>query len=110
LREKGHEAIFMRDSITTGSSDPLVCKAAKANDAILVACDGDMRQLVKRYGVSNGLYKKLSLLKLSCGHAQALNRLRQTMSLIEHEWVFSEEKTSRRLHVEIKNDVISTHR
>ncbi len=110
LADQGHEAIFLRDCITPGSADTLVCKAAKANDAILVACDGDMRQLVKRYGVSNGLFKKLSLLKLSCGHVQAINRIKQTMTLIEHEWQVSEEKFSRRLHVEIKSDVISSHR
>lgn len=110
LISEGHEAVFLRDSITPGSSDPVVCKAAEVNDAILVACDGDMKQLAKRFGIGGGRYKKLSLLKLSCGEPQAATRLKQCMSLIEHEWLISEKKSSRRLFIEIKSSVVSSYR
>jgi hypothetical protein len=106
----GHEVIYLRDSIATGSPDELVCAAAEANDAILVACDGDMKRLVKRYGVSNGRFKKLSLIKFSCNVPLAASRAAEAMSLIEHEWHISNKKTARRLHIEINTDVIRTFR
>jgi predicted nuclease of predicted toxin-antitoxin system len=47
-----------------GSPDVLVAKTAEANDAILIALDGDMKTLAKRAGISGGRFKRLSLLKL----------------------------------------------
>ena len=106
----GHEVIHLRDCIATGSPDDLVCVAAAANVAILVACDGDMKQLVKRFGIGNGRFKKLSLIKFSCTAPQSAPRLKESMTLIEHEWDVSLGKASRRLYVEISKDVIRTFR
>jgi predicted nuclease of predicted toxin-antitoxin system len=110
LTEEGHFVIYLRDSISTGSADPLVCIAAEANDAILVAHDADMLGLVRKHGVTNGRFKRLSLVKLSCPAPRAVDRLRAAMSLIEHEWLVSGSKTARRIFIEIKNDVIRTMR
>lgn len=106
----GHEVIYLRDCIATGSSDDLVCVAAEANEAILVACDGDMKQLVKRFGIGNGRFKKLSLIKISCKSPQAAPRIKEAISLIEHEWEISLGKASRRLFVEITQNLIKTMR
>lgn len=110
LEGEGHFVIRLRDSITTGSKDPLVCVAAEANDAILVAHDADMKGLAKRYGVSNGRFKRLSLIKLSVPEPRAVDRLREAISLIEHEWEISETKAARRLFIDIMKDVIRTMR
>ena len=80
------------------------------DDRILVAHDGDMKGLAKRHGVTNGRFKSLSLLKLSCSEPRAVDRLRQAMSLIEHEWQVSQQKRARRLYVEIGTEVIRTFR
>lgn len=108
--EAGHEVIYLRDCIATGSPDDLVCVAAEANEAILVACDGDMKQLVKRFGIGNGRFKKLSLVKISCSEPQAAMRVRSAMSLIEHEWAISAGKAARRLFVELAKSSIRTYR
>ena len=110
LESEGHVVILLRHSITTGSKDPLVCVAAEANDAILVAHDADMRGLAKRYGVTNGRFKRLSLIKLSCTEPRAVDRLREALSLIEHEWEVSRRMAARRLFVEVSKDVIRTMR
>ena len=110
LEGEGHFVIRLRESITTGSKDPLVCVAAEANDAILVAHDADMKGLTKRYGVSNGRFKRLSLIKLSVPEPRAVDRLREAISLIEHEWEISETKAARRLFIDIMRDVIRTMR
>lgn len=110
LASEGHHVIYLRESIPTGSSDPLVCIAAAQNDAILVAHDADMKGLVKKHGVGNGRFKRLSLIKLSCPEPRAVDRMREAMSLIEHEWAISSSKTSRRLYIEILPAVIRTMR
>ncbi|WP_156668181.1 DUF5615 family PIN-like protein [Rhizobium bangladeshense] len=108
--DAGHEVIYLRDCIATGSPDELVCVAAEKNEAILVACDGDMKQLVKKFGIGNGRFKKLSLVKLSVNSPLAAPRMEQAMSLIEHEWDVSKTKTARRIYVEIGVHAIRTLR
>ncbi|MCB1480296.1 MAG: DUF5615 family PIN-like protein [Rhodobiaceae bacterium] len=108
--DAGHEVIYLRDCIATGSPDDLVCVAAEKNEAILVACDGDMKQLVKKFGIGNGRFKKLSLVKLSVNSPLAAKRMAQAMSLIEHEWEISETKTARRVFIEIRQHAIRTCR
>jgi predicted nuclease of predicted toxin-antitoxin system len=88
----------------------LVCAAAEANDAILVALDGDMKTLAQRRGVGQRRFRKLSLIKISCKATRASDRLTDAMSLIEHEWNHSEGQADRRLFVEIGADVIRTFR
>ena len=69
-----------------------------------------MKGLAKRYGVSNGRFKRLSLIKLSVPEPRAVDRLREAISLIEHEWEISETKAARRLFIDIMKDVIRTMR
>jgi predicted nuclease of predicted toxin-antitoxin system len=106
----GHEVIYLKDATASGSPDQLVCTVAEANDAILVAHDGDMRQLAHRHGVGNRRYKSLSLLKLSCRETRAANRVESAMSLIEHEWLFSNGNSDRRIFIDIGDASISTKR
>lgn len=107
----GHDVIYLRESIKTGSADDLVSVAALANDAILVACDGDMKQLVKKYGISGSRFGQLSLIKITvASKVQAAPRIRESMSLLEHEWAYSEGKAARRMYIEIKDSLIRTMR
>ncbi len=109
LEELGHEVIYANKSIP-GSSDLVVCAFAQINKCILVAIDGDMKQIAKKHGVGGGKYKHLNLIKLSCDEWKAADRIRQAMTLLLHEWKYSPTPDARRLFVEIKNSVISTHR
>lgn len=110
LEEAGHTVIYLKDAIPTGSSDPLVCAASEANDAILVAHDGDMRKLAQRRGVGQRRFRSLSLIKLSCRESRAPARLLDAMSLIEHEWKVSDGKQDRRIFLVIGDDAMRTHR
>lgn len=106
----GHTVIFLEQAVDRGSSDQIVATAALANDCILVALDGDMREIAKRNGVSNSRYKKLSLIKLSCNETQAANRVSQFLQLIASEWLISDEKVSRRLFIDISDSRITIYR
>lgn len=106
----GHTVILLREAAGQGSPDPLVCAVAEANDAILIALDGDMRQHAQRRGIGRLRFKRLSLIKLSCRETRAAERVKSAMSLIEHEWNYSAGNSDRRIFIEIGNDVIRTVR
>ena len=110
LRNAGHEVIFFNESgLATGSADPVVCTAAETNDAVLVAADGDMKQLARGHGIKPARFKKLCLLKLECRKPDAARRTQQALTLIEHEWRIVQE-TSGRFFVVIGKSSIRTHR
>ena len=103
LRQAGHEVILHRDVLPEKTPDPVVAAAALANSAILVAIDKDMKQIAQKYGMTaaNGRFDKLHLIRICCSEVQAANRVDQLMSLIEHEWDFTNKKSARRMWVEV---------
>jgi predicted nuclease of predicted toxin-antitoxin system len=106
----GHEVIPFEEAVKRGAEDLLVCAAAEANNAILVAFDKDMSQIARRLGISGSRFKKLSLIKLGCSEPLAAKRLAQAMSFIEHEWAVADTKAGRRLFVEIGTHVLRSWR
>jgi predicted nuclease of predicted toxin-antitoxin system len=110
LIDSGHHVIYLQEATASGSPDQLVCAVSEANEAILVALDGDMKQLAQRHGVGQRRYRTLSLLKLSCRESRAANRVEAAMSLIEHEWNFSAGGSDRRIFIDIGDSSISTKR
>jgi predicted nuclease of predicted toxin-antitoxin system len=86
LMAEGHEVGFLNKSMARSSSDPLVCVIADINNAILVALDGDLKRIAQGYNVGARTFLKLGLLKLSCFEPDAARRVKEAMSLIEHEW------------------------
>lgn len=89
----------------------MVCIAAEANDALLVAFDNDMKQLARRHGITPARFKRLNLLKFECEEPNAAGRLEAAMSLLEHEWDVSRRSgASHRLFVVIGKQVLRTHR
>jgi len=110
LQATGHEVIFFNSSgLAKATDDPAVCAAAEANDAVLVFTDRDMRTIAKGHGVTPARFRALSLLQLRCREAKTPARIKDAMSLIEHEWEKGEGR-ERRFHVVISNEVIRTHR
>ncbi|WP_183211634.1 DUF5615 family PIN-like protein [Brevundimonas variabilis] len=110
FEDAGHEVIILQEAIVPGSPDPLVCAAAELNEAVLVAHDGDMRALASRRGVSNRRFRTLSLIKLDCRESKAPQRLKEAMSLIEHEWAVGNGPRDRRIFLVIGNEAMRTHR
>lgn len=110
FEERGHIVIYGNKKLARGSPDPIVCTAALQSDAILVAADHDMKSIARRNGVSGGRFKGLSLIKLSCRKPDAAERVRQAMSLIEHEWEYQGGTSARRINIEIQKVVIRTER
>lgn len=106
----GHAVLHFKDAAAPGSPDQLVCAISEANDAVLVAIDGDMKKLAQRRGVGAVRFRRLSLIKLSCRPSKAAGRVTEAMSLIEHEWSYAETETGRRLFIEIGDTFIKSMR
>jgi predicted nuclease of predicted toxin-antitoxin system len=112
FQKHGHHVILHRSILPERTPDQIVCAAALQNEAILVAVDGDMKRLVRRYGAASKIerFARLNLILLACNPVLAPQRLEQAMSLIDHEWRFTIEKASRRLWVDIEPHAVRTHR
>jgi len=106
----GHEIIPFDRVVRRGSVDTMVCTAAQANEAILVAFDSDMREIAKRHGMTHDRFSRLNLIRFSCHEPMAHKRLDFAMSFVELEWSISEEKASRRLYLDIGKHAMRTHR
>jgi predicted nuclease of predicted toxin-antitoxin system len=106
----GHEVIYLREAVAPGSPDPLVCAAAEANDAILIAFDRDMAALARRQGIGQTRFRKLSLIRFDCRESRAAARCAEAMSLIEQAWMVRAGAKDRRIFIFIGESVIRTHR
>jgi len=111
LLDAGHEVVFFNSSgLAKGSPDPIVCAAAEANDAVLVAADADMKTLAKGHGITPARFKKLGLIRFECPKPAAANRTKDAISLIEHEWTKVTSGEAARLFVVLGEAVMRTYR
>lgn len=112
LTKHGHTAILYREVLPEKVADEVVCATALANNAILVAVDGDLKRLAKQYGVTprGDRFNRLHVIRLCSNETQAATRLEQSLSLIEHEWQFVLRRASRRLWVDVAGHFIRTYR
>jgi predicted nuclease of predicted toxin-antitoxin system len=107
----GHEVLRPREKTAPDSPDALVDAVSEANDAVLVTMVNDFKAIAARIGIGQRRYRTLSLIRFEkCRESQAAGRLREAMSLIEHEWNFRGGKRDRRMFVVIGGTTIRTHR
>ena len=113
LEKHHHEVQRLRDSIAPDSPDTLVAAVAESNEAILVTLDAGFKQINSRHGIGRSRYRHLSMVRFEkCRESVTAKRLDEAMSLIQHEWEISHNKSGsqRRLNVVITKDTIRTHR
>ena len=110
FREAGHDVVFLRERLLPDSPDPLVAAVAEQGGRILVSMDADFRQIAKRAGVGKGRFRSLSLIALRCRESHAAARIRQAISLVEHEWQHFEVHGGQRMFLEIGEGYIRTNR
>lgn len=110
--DSGYGAIRHQEALSPGVADDVVCAAAMANDAVLVAQDADMKQLAKQYGLTptSDRFSRLSVIRICCNEVGAASRVKQAISFIEHEWEFATKKAARRMWVDIGQHFLKSHR
>lgn len=112
LQNAGHKVTFLNkaNELPRGSKDKLVCEFAILNNFILVAMDGDMRQIARSHGAGKSSYKMLSLIKISCRETVAADRMRSVLTLIEHEWHYSQAEDGRRIFIDVMDSAVKSNR
>jgi len=107
----GHDVTYFDESgLAKGAPDPIVCAAAQASGAILVAADHDMKRLAKSHGIAPARFKTMGLVRFECEKPKAAKRLSEALSLIEHEHGLVSEGRCERLFVVIAKATIRVHR
>lgn len=107
----GHEVILQKEAIPGDSADSLVAIASVENDAILVSFDKDFKAIASRFNVSQRRLRKLSRVAFKCTYDQAAKRLKQgAMAFIENEWAIAQQKSDKRMFVEVQGAALRTLR
>ncbi|HEV2816803.1 MAG TPA: DUF5615 family PIN-like protein [Allosphingosinicella sp.] len=111
LEESGYEVVRLRERTATDSPDNLVAAVAEVNAAVLVSHDTDFKTIIRRQGIGQRRFRKLSLLRFEgCRESRAAERLSRALTLIEHEWRVGGGDRDRRMFVVITANTIRTHR
>lgn len=109
---RGLKVIRHHEVLSPGAKDTIVAAQAVLNNATLIAQDGDMKQMARRFGnpVNAWRFKNLNLIFINCNGVLAPKRLEHLMSFIEHEWKVACEKTARAMWVEIGPHYLRSYR
>lgn len=111
LEAAKYDVVRLREKIATDAPDALVAAVAEANGAVLVTMDSDFKSIASRAGIGKTRFRKLSLIRFQkCRESSAAARMRNAISLIEHEWKCGNGASDRRMFVVISEGVISTNR
>lgn len=86
----GHELTRLRDVMPTDTKDPLVAISSARGGQVLISQDTDFKGIAERLRVSQSKYANmLHRIDIRCEAPQAAVRMRDMMSLIEHEWRYA---------------------
>ncbi len=96
-----HDVIILKDVLPPDTEDPVVALTAAENTAILISFDKDFRAIAGRLGVSNKRLRKLSRIQMRCKEPEGSKRLKDAMSFIQHEWEIAQQKSDKRVFIEI---------
>jgi predicted nuclease of predicted toxin-antitoxin system len=111
LEDSGYEVVRLRQKTAPSAPDALVAAVAEANSAILVTNDRDFKAIVSRTGIGQRRFRSLSLIRFEkCREARMASRIRQFISLIEHEWGVGGGERDRRMFIVICDSVVRSHR
>jgi predicted nuclease of predicted toxin-antitoxin system len=111
LEDSGYEVVRLREKTATNSPDTLVAAVAEANGGILITNDGDFKSIASRTGIGRKRFRTLSLIRFEkCRESKMAQRVKQLMSLIEHEWRVATDERDRRIFIVICDSVVRSYR
>lgn len=110
LKQNGHDVLLLRETIAPDSPDPLVAAVSEMFGAVLVSHDHDFKTLGPRMQIGRRRFRKLSRIGLRCRESQSARRMEEAITLIEHEWNYSQAQSDKRIIIEIGPTYIRTIR
>lgn len=110
LKVAGYTVELLRDKLATDSPDQLVATYSELSNAVLISLDRDFRSLAPRVGIGQRRFRTLSRIGIRCDEPIAARRVKEALSLIEHEWVYAQARADKRMIVEIGSTYVRTIR
>jgi predicted nuclease of predicted toxin-antitoxin system len=111
LEDSGYAVVRLREKTAPSAPDALVAAVAEANSAILVTNDSDFKSIASRTGIGRRAFRFLSLIRFEkCRESKMANRIKQFVSLIEHEWGVGGGARDRRIFIVICDSVVRSYR
>lgn len=109
LIDSGHSVTRLREVMAENSPDPVVAVACSVNSLVLVSHDSDFRSTAKLLKVTKRQFReKLHRVSLRCSEPTDAERLKDAMSIIEHEWGLV--RGDRPMQIEIRQSTILVRR
>ncbi len=111
LKNISQNVIQFGDSgLVKSSADNVVCAAALASGAVLVAADKDMKKLARGHGITKARFGKMGLIRFECPKTMAAERTKLALSLIQHEHGKVLAGEAARIFIVIGESVMRLHR
>jgi hypothetical protein len=85
----GHELTRLRQVMPHNSEDKSVAAACVMSGLVLVSFDNDFNGIAERLNMSQTAARGLHRIDMQCFEPDGASRIRDAMSLIEHEWRYA---------------------
>jgi|SRR6266481_5374695 len=104
LRAKGHEVFLARETVPTGSPDPLISTVSEQNGWVLVSADHDFDKIAPRVPKGHRTrFGNLSRISLRCSEHQAAQRLEEFFEHVLLEYRRTRSLSDPRMFITIQN-------
>ncbi|HRW60320.1 MAG TPA: DUF5615 family PIN-like protein [Defluviicoccus sp.] len=109
LRDSGHQVVRLREIMLDDSPDPVVAAACREQGLVLITHNiKHFRAIVKDYEVTKRETDRLNRIELACQQFRAVERIKASLSIVEHEWARRSECDPMRIY--IADSIIRLHR
>ena len=106
----GHNVVRLRMCMPKDTADPVVGIACVKSGRVLVTHDKDFRAISRRLDITQREYRGMHRITLLCEFRNSASRIKDAMSLIEHEWHHCQHVSNRKLWIEINEVAFRTIR
>ena len=109
LEQSGHLVTRLRDVMLEDSPDSVIAVACSQSGHVLVSHDKDFKSIARRLKITQRQYQNsLHRVSLRCEEPNDVDRLRDFLSLIEHEWSLA--TTDKPMTIEIRASTTMVYR
>lgn len=103
LRARGHEVVYARDILPLGADDHVIATYGNEIEAVIVTWNHKhFKRLVSRATYQR--YRQVGRISFLCKETIGRQRIAQCIDLIEAEYSLAQQRTDKRILVEIRVD------
>ncbi len=107
FRARCHEVILVREVFAPGTKDPVIAALGNSWEAIVVSWDRDFKALVPRAPEgTRQLFRKLGRITFYCNYPKGAPRLGVVFDVIDFEYAQAQQRSDKRVLIEIGDNYI----